>query len=82
MSLDPRPPESSVVCGYVTDELSDNSIDDAYVRLDWQDDQGHYDWNSTYTDSSGFYSMNVAAGEIDLYASKEGYCGTLDYSVL
>ena len=26
-----------------------------------------------YTDSSGYYRMNVAAGEIDLYANEDGY---------
>ena len=73
IALYPKPPENSVVHGYVTDEETGDPIEDAYVNLDWQDDQGHYDCNYTYTDSSGYYRMNVAAGRIDLYASADGY---------
>jgi len=73
ISLYPRPPENSVVCGYVTDEETGDPIEDAYVILNWRDEHGHHDWNYTYTNSSGFYSMNLAAGEIDLYARADEY---------
>jgi protocatechuate 3,4-dioxygenase beta subunit len=74
-SLCPYPPENSVVCGYVTDASTGDPIEDAYVglSLNWWDDQGHHDWNSTHTDSSGYYSMSVAAGVIDLHVSVNGY---------
>jgi 5-hydroxyisourate hydrolase-like protein (transthyretin family) len=66
ISLYPRPPENAVVCGYVNDSVSGFPIQDVWINLEWQDSQGHWDWNSTPTDTSGFYCMNVAAGEFDL----------------
>ena len=73
ITLDPRPSENSIVFGFVTNENNGSPIEDAWVDLYWEDDQGHWDWNYTYTDSSGFYSMNVAAGTIDLYVAADGY---------
>jgi len=64
ISLDPRRPENSTVCGYITDNVTKEPIENACVDLYWSDDQGHFVFNYTHTDSSGFYSMNVAAGKI------------------
>ncbi|MCX6668018.1 MAG: carboxypeptidase regulatory-like domain-containing protein [Euryarchaeota archaeon] len=66
-SLYPIPPENSLVCGYVTDNSTGDPIEGAWVDLYWQDSQGHDNWNDTSTDSEGFYSMNVAAGYVELY---------------
>ena len=68
ISLYPHPPENSIVCGYITDETTTNPISDAHVWLSWKDDQNRHYSNSTYTDSSGFYLMNIAAGKFDLSA--------------
>jgi hypothetical protein len=68
IALYPHPPENSIVCGYITDETTSDTISDARVWLSWKDDQNHYNYNSTYTDSSGFYLMNIAAGKFDLSA--------------
>ncbi len=68
ISLYPYPPENSIVCGYVTDETTIDPISGATVRQSWKDDQNHYYYNSTNTDPSGFYCMNVAAGKFKLYA--------------
>ncbi|GAH63103.1 unnamed protein product, partial [marine sediment metagenome] len=73
ISLLPHLPENSTVCGYVTNEITDQPIENAYVDLYWKDNQGHHDWNDTYTNSSGYYKINVAAGTIDLYFSANGY---------
>ncbi len=72
-SLYPRPPENSVVCGYITDEESENPINSAYINLYWQGEQDQFYLNETISDISGFYSMNVAAGEIDLEIEASGY---------
>lgn len=72
-SLYPIPPKNSIVCGYITDEATKSSIENASVDLYWNDDQGHNVWNYTYTDSSGFYSVNVAAGEINMDVEADGY---------
>ncbi|UCD13183.1 MAG: carboxypeptidase regulatory-like domain-containing protein [Thermoplasmatales archaeon] len=72
-SMYPRPPENSVVCGYVNDSETGLPIEYAYIDLDWRDDLGHSESNSTFAISSGFYSMNVAAGEIVINANYDGY---------
>ena len=73
LSLVPLPPENSTVCGYITDNVTENPIENANVVLSWYGDQGHYYQNYTFTNSSGFYSMSVAAGVIDLYVRADGY---------
>jgi parallel beta-helix repeat protein len=73
VSLYPKPPENSVVCGYVSDEESSSPIADAWVDLYWHDTQDHRYWNNTYSNLSGFYQMNVAAGDFDLYFYAMGY---------
>jgi len=73
MSMDPYPQENSLVCGYVIDSISGEPIDDADVNIDWEDDEGHSKWNDTYSNSDGYYAINVAAGEIKLYAYKNDY---------
>jgi 5-hydroxyisourate hydrolase-like protein (transthyretin family) len=56
--------ENSNVCGYITDQSTNDPIENAYVRLGWRDDSGNQYLNSTYTDLSGYYSINVPAGEL------------------
>ena len=73
-SLSPRPPENSVVCGYITDEGTGSPINNARVTFEWIDvNTGHEYQKDTHTDSSGFYSMNIAAGELYLDIRKQGY---------
>ena len=78
LSLYPLPPENSIICGYVKDEVSNEPIEKARISVDWEDGMGHYYWNYTYTDENGFYTINVAAGKAylsfyaDKYFSKEG----------
>jgi len=73
LSLEPKPPQTAVVCGYITDKMNGEPIEDADVDLDWRDDEGHYDYNYTYTDGIGFYKMNTAPGRIRIYAYKSNY---------
>jgi hypothetical protein len=73
ISLYSIPPENSIICGYVTDEITGAPIENASVGLYWNDGQGHNVWNYISTDSSGFYSMNVAAGEISMDVEADGY---------
>ena len=71
--LTPHPKEYSIVYGYVKEYNTNNPIENATVYLHWNDNQGHYSYNNTKTDQTGFYTMNVPAGEIDLDIEKEGY---------
>ncbi len=72
-SLYPKPPENSVVKGYIKDNDTGEAIQDANVMLYWRDNQGHYQRNDTKSDSLGFYNINVAKGYIRLYVSNEDY---------
>jgi 5-hydroxyisourate hydrolase-like protein (transthyretin family) len=78
ITLFPRPPQNSIVKGYITDQKTEEPIQDARVRLYWRDNQGHHEYNYTYTDSLGFYQINVAKGSIKLRFSKKDYFS--DYS--
>ncbi len=73
-SLSPRPPENSVICGIITDEGTGSPINNARVTFEWIDvNTGHEYQKDTHTDSSGFYSMNIAAGELYLDIREQGY---------
>jgi protocatechuate 3,4-dioxygenase beta subunit len=73
LSLVPEPPQTAVVCGYITDRMNGEPIEDADVDLQWRDDEGNYDYNYTYTDGIGFYKMRTAPGRIKIYAYKSNY---------
>ncbi len=73
ITLFPRLKETSIVCGYITDSLTEDPIEGAEVELYWQDNQGHSDWNYTYSNKSGFYLINTAVGKIKLYVYADGY---------
>lgn len=73
-SLYPLPPENSVVCGYITDEGTGSPINNTRVTFEWIDVTLGYEYqNETNTDSNGFYSINIAAGELYLDIRKQGY---------
>ncbi len=73
LSLYERPPETAIVCGFITDKETTNPLGMANVSLSWQASQQQYYQNDTSTDTNGFYQMNVAAGNISLQIEKEGY---------
>lgn len=64
-----KPPETGVVCGYVTDIFSKEPIENAKIYLVF--DSVHI--NTTYTNDSGFYRMNSPAGDISLTVHADGY---------
>jgi hypothetical protein len=72
-SLYPHPPENSIVCGFVNDSETGLPIENAYINIDWRDDLGHSYGNGTFTNSQGYYTINVAAGEIRAYVYVNGY---------
>ena len=70
ISLELLPSENSIVCGYITDDVTGVPLDDVSVYLQWYDDQGHTYYNWTDSNSLGFYSMKIAAGEVYLWIHK------------
>ena len=73
LSLEPIPPQTAVVCGYITDKMNGEPIEDAYVELYWKDEEGNYDYNDTHTDACGFYKMYTNPGRIRIYTDTPNY---------
>jgi 5-hydroxyisourate hydrolase-like protein (transthyretin family) len=70
--------ENSVVYGYVTDADTNLGIKGAQVELTWYGRHGHTLSNSTRTNSTGFYSICVAAGKIRLFFDADNYLSYTD----
>jgi len=76
-SLYPRPEENATICGYILDETTSAPVIGADVTLSWHGGSGQSYHNATVSDGLGFYSMNVAAGRMDLSIEKAGYFAAL-----
>lgn len=64
-----RYPDYAKICGYVTDEQSGYPIEKVLVELMSDNmEQHHTDWNYTFTDSSGYYEINVADSDFQITA--------------
>jgi hypothetical protein len=72
-SLPPRPVETSKIYGMITDEESGEPINNATIELDWRGDGNKHYFNETKSDSSGFYSINIAPGEVELEIRSDDY---------
>ena len=72
-SLDSRPPENSIVCGYIKDNDTDDSITGAEISLVWEGASNQFYLNNTTSDDFGFYQMSVAEGLIHLEIEASGY---------
>ena len=73
MSLYPKPEENSVIKGYIFENSTGKSIEDAFIRLYWEDDRDHYLFDYTHSNTNGFYSFNVGKGIIELDISCPRY---------
>jgi len=72
VSLVPHPPETAIVCGYITSAQNGSPLV-ANVSLRWYGSQQETYRNTTVAGMNGLYRMNVAPGMIALDFSKEGY---------
>ena len=52
--------ENSTICGYITDNATGEPIEEAHIIILWPNNQG-IGGNYTYSNSLGFYSINVEA---------------------
>ncbi len=73
LSLEPIPPQTAIVCGYITDKMTGEPIEDADIQLYWRDEEGNYDYNYTYTDGWGFYTIYTNPGRIRIRGYKSNY---------
>ncbi|UCF49119.1 MAG: caspase family protein [Thermoplasmatales archaeon] len=64
VTLKKIPPENAVVCGYLKNSETNEPMYDALVKIEWHNDEGDMYWRYKHTDSSGFYQINIVAGEI------------------
>jgi 5-hydroxyisourate hydrolase-like protein (transthyretin family) len=65
--------ETSVICGYVTDSVSGEPVEDVEVDLSWEDFDGNTGWNTTLTDVAGWYHFTTVPVEFRLNFHPENY---------
>ncbi|MCX6671264.1 MAG: Ig-like domain-containing protein [Euryarchaeota archaeon] len=65
--------QNSVICGYITDNVTGDPLGDVEVGLSWEDFEGNTGWNTTYTDSTGFYLFITVPVEFRLQFYPENY---------
>ena len=68
VTLEPKPPETAFLRGYISSEDSRGPIENAAVGI-WGDGDG----NQTFTDQDGYYEMFASPGEYIFYVHAEGY---------
>jgi hypothetical protein len=79
-TLVPRPPETAIVCGFISSEQNGTPLA-ANVSLRWWGSSEQTYQNETIADANGFYQMNVAPGQVDLDVSMDGYFTESFYEV-
>jgi 5-hydroxyisourate hydrolase-like protein (transthyretin family) len=72
-SLYPRPPENSIVCGFIKDNDTGDPVNEVNISLTWQGTSNQFYMNNTKSDYLGFFQMNVAEGLIYLDVEANGY---------
>ena len=73
LSLGPRPEETAMIYGYITDDQTSGPIEGATIDLLWYEGQYQYYQNETISDATGYYSMHVAPGYFELDFQADGY---------
>ena len=73
ISMYPRQPEKSKVCGYLKDNLTGECIYDAPVYTMWFDVHGQITYNGTYSKENGFYSINLGPRKFYVETAAESY---------
>ncbi|MBN2602628.1 MAG: carboxypeptidase regulatory-like domain-containing protein [Candidatus Thermoplasmatota archaeon] len=81
IELYPKPPKNSIVKGYVTDYDTGEAIGDVELKVNWDDDENHYDYFSDSTDTFGYYQINIPAGNIDIRTYANDYFSSYVYVV-
>jgi hypothetical protein len=74
VSLYPRPAETAVVCGYITDKDTGLPLPGIRMGILWRGIAiGHEYDKQALTNSSGFFSMTIAPGELYIDLREQGY---------
>jgi hypothetical protein len=86
MELVPHPPDTSIVCGYITDDETGLPLSDIRVRQ-YMRINNNYLYNYSSTNLSGFFKMDSPAGKFGLTAYSYNlkyfdiYTGHLNFEV-
>jgi hypothetical protein len=72
-SLDRRPVENVIIKGFITDDLTNEPLMNAYILMSWNDGDGHHYVNRTQSDKEGFYQIHVPQHGIELQFHLSGY---------
>jgi hypothetical protein len=72
-SLKKRPAENAEIRGFVMDETTMDPVADAMMDLDWRDTEGNRIEYHATSDSTGFYSCQLPAGEIYIDVRADDY---------
>jgi len=62
ISMIPVPPLTVHFYGFITDNTSGEPIEGADINLNWYDTEGHYWYNDTESNSSGYYCIGGIPG--------------------
>jgi hypothetical protein len=74
ISLHPRPLENAVICGYITDKQSGVPLGNARIDVEWLDINIGLEYGKeTSTNASGYFTINIAPGELYIYIRENGY---------
>lgn len=72
LSLERHPDEDARICGYIRDSETGQPIPQCVITTEWGSRWERYE-NQTTTDLNGFFTINIAAGEIEVIIENEGY---------
>lgn len=73
ITMDYQPEETSLVKGYVVDNMTYTAVRNAFVQFDWKDESGHFYSKYTFTDHKGYYSIKTPKGTLQLMITAIGY---------
>lgn len=76
VSLTYAPQKTAICCGYATDKITSAAVKNAFVLLNWKDENGHFYCDSTRSQSSGYYSIEIPEGDAQLIIEANGYRST------
>lgn len=64
---------TSLVCGYVTDNETGAGIQNVHIHFRWFDHEGHSGERTMYSDAFGFYSFDTSAVDFSLFMHAPDY---------
>jgi 5-hydroxyisourate hydrolase-like protein (transthyretin family) len=73
LSMIPIPPVTVHIHGFITDNTTGEPIQGADIDLYWYDEDGHYWYNETYSNATGYYTLGGLTGTTYIYVHAQNY---------